>query len=141
MPRTSPYQIELPDDEPAELERRARAYSSPYRDVVRAKIVLYGTEGMNKVDSAERLDTSRQVVSDWRKRFFEHGLAGLEELPRGGRPSGFPPDVVVAIKALACELPAATGCRWRPGTAPSWPARPSSPASSRRSPGRRCGGG
>lgn len=91
MPRTSPYRIELSDDERAELERRARAYSSPYRDVVRAKIVLYAAEGMDNVDIAERLDTSRQVVSDWRKRFFEHGLAGLEELPRGGRPSGFPP--------------------------------------------------
>lgn len=91
MPRTSPYQIDLTDDERAELERRAKAYSSPYRDVVRAKIVLYAAEGMDNVDIAERLDTSRQVVSDWRKRFFEHRLAGLEELPRGGRPSAFPP--------------------------------------------------
>ena len=51
------------------------------------------------------MDTPRQIVSKWRKRFFEQRLAGLEE-PRAGvaRPA-FPPSVVVAIKALACELP------------------------------------
>jgi Homeodomain-like domain len=48
-------------------------------------------------------------VSKWRKRFFEQGLPGLEERPRGGRPAVFPPEVVVALKALACELPARLG--------------------------------
>ncbi|MCA1700604.1 MAG: helix-turn-helix domain-containing protein [Actinobacteria bacterium] len=38
---------------------------------------------------AERLDVSRQSVSEWRKRFFDEGLAGLEERPRTGRPRSF----------------------------------------------------
>ena len=38
-----------------------------------------------------RLDTPRQVVSKWRKRFYEHRLAGLADLPRGGRPPSFSP--------------------------------------------------
>jgi len=32
------------------------------------------------------LDARREVVSMWRKRFFEKRLAGLEERPRPGRP-------------------------------------------------------
>jgi hypothetical protein len=32
-------------------------------------------------------------------------LAGLEERSRTGRPALFPPSLVVAVKALACELP------------------------------------
>jgi transposase len=73
------------------LEAMARKYTSPYRDVVRAKIALYAGEGLRNDEIAARLDTPRQVVSKWRKRFFEEGLAGLEELPRGGRPAGFSP--------------------------------------------------
>jgi hypothetical protein len=66
--------------------------------------------------SQTRLDTPRQVVSKWRKRFYDERLAGLTDLPRGGRPPSFSPDVVVAIKALACELPVKTDAppvRWQ----------------------------
>jgi hypothetical protein len=31
------------------------------------------------------------VVSQWRKRFFQQRLRGLEQLPRPGRPRSFPP--------------------------------------------------
>jgi transposase len=63
----------------------------PYREVVRAKIVLMAAEGLDNDQIAARLDTRREIVSKWRKRFFEDGLAGLEERPRGGRPPVFSP--------------------------------------------------
>lgn len=91
MARRSPYVIDLTDEERRELEGQARAYSSPYRDVIRAKIVLMAAEGVPNEEIASRLDTPRQVVSRWRKRFFEEGLGGLEDRPRGGRPPAFPP--------------------------------------------------
>jgi transposase len=62
-----------------------------YRDVVRAKIVLLAAQGLDNDEIAARLDTRREIVSKWRKRFFEEGLAGLDERPRGGRPPTFPP--------------------------------------------------
>ena len=91
MPRHSPYSIELTTDERRQLEASARAYTSPYCEVIRAKIVLLAAEGLRNDEIAARLDTPRQVVSKWRKRFFEQRLAGLADLPRGGRPPGFPP--------------------------------------------------
>src|SRR5436190_10823890 len=91
MPRKSPYPITLHADERRKLESLARRYTSPYRDVVRARIVLYAAEGWDNDEIAARLDTPRQIVSKWRKRFFEHRLAGLEEQPRRGRPAGFSP--------------------------------------------------
>ena len=91
MPRQSPYEIELSAEERMELERRARRYSSPYRDVVRARIVLMAARGLDNEEIGARLDTPRQVVSEWRKRFFEQRLRGLEELPRGGRRPVFSP--------------------------------------------------
>jgi hypothetical protein len=63
MPRTSPYQIVLSGQERAELETRARRYTSSYAQVVRAKIVLMAAEGLRNDEIAARLDTPRQVVS------------------------------------------------------------------------------
>jgi hypothetical protein len=54
--------------------------------------------------SHRSLDTPRQIVSKWRKRFCTQRLPGLEEQPRGGRPARFRPSVVVEVKALACGL-------------------------------------
>jgi hypothetical protein len=91
MPQKSPYLIQLTDEERAELTARSRTYSSPYRDVVRAKIVLMASEGLSNDDIAAHLDTPRQIVSKWRKRFYLQRLAGLDELPRSGRPARFSP--------------------------------------------------
>jgi transposase len=91
MPRTSPYAIELAPEERRVLEARARKYTLPHRDVVRAKAILLAADGWENEEIAARLDLSRPKVSKWRKRFFEQRLAGLEDRPRGGRPSAFPP--------------------------------------------------
>jgi transposase len=91
MPKDSPYRIVLTSDEQARLEARTRKYTSPYRDVIRAKIVLLAAQGLSNDVIAARLDTPRQIVSKWRKRFALERLPGLEEQPRGGRPARFSP--------------------------------------------------
>ena len=91
MTRKSPYVLDLTAEQRRELEARARRYTSSYRDVIRAKIVLMAASGLDNEEISARLDTNRVIVSKWRKRFFEDGLAGLEERPRGGRPRVFPP--------------------------------------------------
>ena len=73
------------------LEARTRRYTLPYRDVMRAKIVLLAAEGLENKEIGERLDMPRPVVSKWRKRFFLERLAGLEDRSRGGRPLAFSP--------------------------------------------------
>jgi len=91
MPRTSPYQLVLGERERMELEERARGYTLPYKDVVRARVILYAAQGMENKAIAERLDMRREIVSKWRKRYYEEGLPGLEERPRGGRTPVFSP--------------------------------------------------
>jgi hypothetical protein len=91
MPRISPFSIELSATEEQELRRRAAKYTLPYFQVVRARMVLLAAEGWSNDRIAARLDARREVVSMWRKRFFEDRLAGLDELPRPGRPRLFSP--------------------------------------------------
>ena len=91
MPRTSPFSIMLTGDEERELRRRAGKYTLPYFQVLRSKMILLAAEDLPNDVIAARLDTRREVVSQWRKRFFHQRLRGLEELPRPGRPRAFPP--------------------------------------------------
>jgi len=87
VPQNSPYHIKLTKEERIALEAIARRYTSPYCDVIRARIVLYAAAGFRNDEIAARLDTPRQIVSKWRKRFFDQRLAGLEEGERRGRPA------------------------------------------------------
>jgi transposase len=91
MPRRSPYRIDLGDGERAVLESLARSYTLPYWQVIRAKMVLMAADGLRDDQIAARLGCGRDVVSQWRKRFCEQRLAGLEDRPRRGRPPAFSP--------------------------------------------------
>ena len=91
MPRISPYTIRLSSTEETALERQAAKYTLPYFQVQRAKMILYAAQGLSNDKIAERLDSRREVVSMWRKRFFLERLAGLEERSRPGGPRTFSP--------------------------------------------------
>ena len=62
-------------------------------------MILLAAEGLTNHQIAARLDTRREVVCFWRKRFFTEHLEGLEERSRPGRPRIFPPDLVVQVEA------------------------------------------
>jgi hypothetical protein len=89
--RTSRYVIELDGDERVELERRAGTPTLSWREVQRARMILYAAEGMQDIDIAARLDCHADVVSKWRRRFCADRLDGLADKQRAGRPRRFPP--------------------------------------------------
>jgi hypothetical protein len=89
VPKTSPFAIRLSPDEGHRLQQVARKYTAPYRDVIRAKIVLLAAQGLRNDQIAERVDLPVQIVSKWRKRFWAERLAGLQDRPRHS-PSGAP---------------------------------------------------
>jgi hypothetical protein len=89
MPRESPFTVALSEDERRHLESLARQYTSPYRDVIRAKIILLAAEGLSNDVIASRLDTPRQIVSKWRKRFALARPRG--RTPRRAEGPLFPP--------------------------------------------------
>ena len=87
----SPYVVDLTDEEELMLRQRARKYTLPYFQVLRAQMILLAADGLQNDEIAARLNTRREVVSQWRKRFFYERVEGLEERPRPGRPRAFPP--------------------------------------------------
>jgi hypothetical protein len=76
--------MRLSCEERLSLESVARKYTPPYCEVIRAKIILLADRGLPNELIAARLDTPRQIVSKWRKRFALSRLPGLEGQPRDG---------------------------------------------------------
>jgi transposase len=48
-------------------------------------------------------------VRDWLKRFNTHGVEGLHDLPRGGRPATYSPEQVAEVIATALTDPKTLG--------------------------------
>jgi transposase len=112
---SSPYVVILSADEHHELIVRASSARAAHRDVVRATIILAAARGGSNTGIAADLGVHVDTVRKWRRRFCQHRLAGLTDLPRSGRPRRFSAVQVAEVKALACELPADTGlplARW-----------------------------
>ena len=84
-------EIELSEEERSELERLARSETRPFREVQRARMILYSAAGETDGWIAERLDCTPECVGKWRRRFGDQRLEGLTDLKRAGRPRRFPP--------------------------------------------------
>ena len=97
------------------LKMRVRGAKTPYRDRQRAQVVLAAGRGWDNARIAADLRVTVAMVRKWRGRFARHGLGGLKDLPRSGRPRRISEAARAAVVALACQLPAATGVplsRW-----------------------------
>ena len=105
----SPYQIVLSGDEQAVLAARTRSARGPYRDRLRAAIVLAVAAGQDNAAVAVQLGVCTDTVRKWRRRFAEDRLAGLTDAPRSGRPPVFTAADRAEVVALACALPAESG--------------------------------
>ena len=91
--------LEIGEKDRVELERWTRASSVPAGLAQRARIVLLAGAGHSNTDTAARVGVSRPTVIAWRERYLHHGLAGLLDQPRSGRPR-----VVDRAKVIAATL-------------------------------------
>jgi transposase len=115
MPVISPYRIALTAEEESVLMARARSVRGPYRDRLRARIVLAAAAGSTNAAIAAHVGVHVDTARKWRRRFAAGRLAGLKDAPRSGRPPVFTATDRAEAIALACALPAETGVplsRW-----------------------------
>lgn len=85
--------ITLSETEKSELLRRIKLRKGAQDARLRAEIILACAAGESGNDIAQRLGTSKDVVSRWRQRFSKLGLLellGLNDEPRSGRPRTIP---------------------------------------------------
>jgi transposase len=75
-------------------------------------MIRLASEGRANDEIAAALSIGRDVVSLWRKRFFQKRMAGLEERARPGRPRLFPPELVARLQRLRVRICDKTVWRW-----------------------------
>lgn len=76
----------LRDAEREKLASLVRSTTAPAGLVLRARIVLLAADGVSNTEIASRTGVSRPTVISWRARYERSGFAGLDDLPRSGRP-------------------------------------------------------
>jgi hypothetical protein len=93
MPRPISDSVHLSELNRARLEALVRAGSTPQALVFRCRLILRAAadDQPTNLQIAAEFACDRHTVGLWRNRYLQHGLAGLPDAPRSGRPRSFSP--------------------------------------------------
>ena len=115
-------------DEYRVLKEALARRKTPAGRARRARVILLSNQGFTAREIAQRLECNERTALKWINRFNKHGVAGLEEGPREGRPRVYgPEDVGAVIQAALTPPQELSGCRSLRGLWTGW-----SPTSRRR---------
>ena len=102
--------IILSDQQRKELEDIVRRRKSAQSMVLRAKIILAGSEGKSLLKTSKELKCHRETVTRWRKHWVERSedlpvSERLKEAPRPGAKPKFDAEQICQIVAMSCDKP------------------------------------
>ena len=78
----------------------------------RAEIIVLSLAGKSLEEIIERTGLSRPIVNKWRQRFRQHGLEGLKDAARSGKPSVITAKQKAMVIQKACEKPSGGYTNW-----------------------------
>ena len=99
----------LTEQDAGALERLAHSRTAPHRVVQRAQIIWASAQGEMVPAIARQVGLSAFRVRAWIHRFHRHGLGGLADRPRSGRPRQHDETVRGPVIALARTKPRRLG--------------------------------
>lgn len=87
--------------------RLAGATASPYRAVVRARIILDAINGLSNEENARQNGVTPNTVRKWRPRAVSATIAAnaFADLPRSGCPPQIPVELRAVVVKIACTRP------------------------------------
>ena len=101
MPAALPIRDDLGPQELRALARRER----DGRVGARLHALAHALEGRSRGEAARLAGMDRQTLSDWVRRYNEHGVDGLRDRPKPGRPCGLGEGEQAALRALILKGP------------------------------------
>ena len=104
--------LSLSGDERLELESIAGSRSLPHGLVIRAQIVLMAADGKSNTAIAHRLRLSKPTVGIWRQRYLDHGIQGLHEELKPGRPRTVSDEKVALLVRKTLNTKPKNGTHW-----------------------------
>ena len=112
VPGRPKFRLELSADETTQLQSIANSRSLPHGLVRRAQIVLASASGAPNSAIAQRMGLTPVTVGKWRKRYLEHGIEGLHDELRAGRPRSFDDERVAEVITRALTTRPAGATHW-----------------------------
>jgi len=105
--------IVLKEDVRRKLEQQSRGRSTAARVVMRSRIVLLASDGLQNKQIAEKLQVAPRMVMLWRGRFLEAGIEGLlRDARRPGRTPSISAEVTAALIAKTTQSTPANATQW-----------------------------
>jgi transposase len=105
--------IVLEADVRRKLEQQSRRRSTAARVVLRSRIVLLAADGLQNKQIASMLNVAPRMVTLWRGRFLEQGVAGLlKDAPRPGRTPSITTEVMATLIAKTTQSIPANATHW-----------------------------
>ncbi|MHB8395579.1 MAG: IS630 family transposase [Thermoplasmataceae archaeon] len=111
MPRKAVL-FQLAEKDRLELERIAHSGKEEHRIVWRAQMLLACDVGKRISDIASEFRTRPNTVIKWRDRYLSHGIGGIYDAPRSGKPKVYPADLVKRILDLIGTSPPPGHATW-----------------------------
>ncbi|MGW3252276.1 IS630 family transposase [Streptomyces fungicidicus] len=114
MARTgrSKAELILSGAERSALEGWVRRRSTPQAWALRCRIILACATGASNKDVAAQLGSTPHAVGRWRKRFVEHRIAGLGDMPRPGAQRTVTDEQVAAVVKRTLESTPKNATHW-----------------------------
>jgi transposase len=100
---------QLSPEERSALQELAHSRTAAVRLVERARLLLATADGASPSQVAREVGVSRPTVYAWIHRFNAHGLAGLDDRRRGGRPPTYTAEQRAEVIATALTDPRSLG--------------------------------
>lgn len=113
MPRGRPtFAITVSDTERAQLRALTKSRALAAGLVRRARVILLSVEGLAQSEIAAHVDLTPAMVGHWRRRWRDHGLAGLYDAPRSGRPRTHDDDAVAKLLRTVLRTKPTAATQW-----------------------------
>jgi putative transposase len=106
------HTVTLSETERAQLVTYAQSRALPAGLVLRAKVILLAADGLPNATVAAQLQVTPATVGKYRRRWLAHGLAGLYDAPRDGRPRTHDDDTVARLLRKVLRTKPATDTQW-----------------------------
>lgn len=104
--------VELSPEVKAELEKITASRTVNAGLHRRARMILQCADGWKIADIAQEHRAAESTVMLWKNRFLEHGIAGLADAKRSGRPPVYGEEFKTDILAKLDEAPPAGYSQW-----------------------------
>jgi putative transposase len=95
-----------------QLSAVSRSRTMPHGLVMRARIILMAAEGLPSTEIARRLGYSNQSVCLWRRRYLDHGVQGLHDELKPGRPRTISDERVATLVRKTLDTKPKDGTHW-----------------------------